>query len=191
MNEKAPEIDKDDLRIDGKRIYLRSVKVSDATEEYLHWLNSEEINQFLESRFLNFTINDIKEYIKKMADDENIIFLAIIRKDINKHIGNIKLGPIHWNHRLGDIGIMIGDKTSWGKGYASEAIGLLTNFAFNTLNLHKVTAGAYKNNIGSGKAFQNAGFYEEGVRKKHFSHKGRYIDVVLMAKISNKKKRNL
>lgn len=184
MTEIIIKINKYDIRLEGLKIYLRPVKITDATEEYLHWLNSEEVNQFLESRFLDFTIKSIEEYIKKMTDDENTIFLAIIRKDINKHIGNIKLGPIHWNHRLGDIGIMIGDKNSWGKGYASEAIELLTNFAFNTLKLHKVTAGAYKNNMGSRKAFQNAGFHEEGIRQKHYFHKGKYIDLVLVAKIN-------
>jgi len=50
--------------------------------------------------------------------------------------------------------------------------------------LHKLTAGAYENNIGSIKAFQKVGFGEEGRKKNHYFYQGKYIDSVLLAKIN-------
>jgi RimJ/RimL family protein N-acetyltransferase len=177
---------KNKLKIEGERLYLRPVKISDARPEYVRWLNNREINQFLEIRFIKHTLQSLTKYIAKVSRDKNIIFLAIILKDGDKHIGNIKLGPIDRNHKLAEIGIMIGDKESWGKGYATETIKLLTEYAFDKLKLHKITAGAYENNIGSIKAFLKRGFYEEGRRKKHFLHNGKWVDDVLLARINPK-----
>lgn len=174
-----------EIRLEGNNIYLRSVKISDATKEYVNWLNDPEVNQYLESRFSKHTMKNLKEYIKKILKDPSYIFLAIIQKDSNKHIGNIKLGPINKHHKFAEIGIMIGDKNSWGHGYAMEAIKLLSDFSFNKLKLHKITAGAYENNVGSIKAFTKNGFVIEGIRKELFLFKGKYIDSVMMVK-SNK-----
>ena len=106
---------KKEVQINGNRVYLRSVKISDVTKEYVSWLNSNQINQFLESRFMKHNLSSTKKYIQKIKNNENFIFLAIIRKDNEKHIGNIKIGPIDEQHKIGEIGLMIGDKKSWGK----------------------------------------------------------------------------
>lgn len=184
MSEKINDIKKD-LRIDGKRIFLRLICEDDATKEYLNWLKSKEVTQFLESRLLDYNMSSLKNYIKKTISDPAVIFLAIVVKENNKNIGTVKLAPINWYHKFSEIGIMIGDKNSWGKGYASETLKILSNFAFKKLKLHKLTAGAYENNVGSIRAFIKAGFIEEGRRKKQFLHKGNYVDHVLLAKFNS------
>jgi len=176
---------KKEVQINGNRVYLRSVKISDVTKEYVSWLNSNQINQFLESRFMKHNLSSTKKYIQKIKNNENFIFLAIIRKDNEKHIGNIKIGPIDEQHKIGEIGLMIGDKKSWGKGFATDAIKTLTEYAFEDLKLHKVFAGVYQNNMGSIKAFQKVGFFIEGNRKKHYLYKNEYVDLVLLGKINS------
>ncbi|MEK7116760.1 MAG: GNAT family N-acetyltransferase [Patescibacteria group bacterium] len=170
------------IKLEGTLIYLRPVEISDATKEYVGWLNDPEVNQYLESRFSKHTSKNLREYINNVLKDSSYIFLAIIRKDSDKHIGNIKLGPINKHHKFAEIGIMIGDKDSWGHGYASEAIGLLSDFSFNRLKLHKIIAGAYENNTGSIKAFTKNGFTIEDVRKELFLFNGKYINSVMMVK---------
>ena len=178
-------IKRNSMHCSGDRLYLRPITLSDATREYVGWLNSEKVNQFLESRFVKHNLLSLRNYIKKISKEKNTFFFAIIVKDGNKHIGNIKLGPIDWHHKIADIGIMIGDKKFWGKGYATEAIELITNFAFETLKLHKITAGAYENNIGSVRAFLKAGFFNDGYRQKHFQFKKNYVGYVMLGKINN------
>lgn len=171
-------------RLDGEKIYLRPLTTEDACQEYVNWLNDPEVNQFLEIRFVKHTLEKLKDYIEKINKNPDILFLGIIREDTDAHIGNIKLGPIDWNHRVGDIGIMIGDKSSWGRGYAREAIKLLSDYAFNMLKLHKLEAGAYENNIGSIKAFLKVGFSEEGRKRKRFRCKDTYVDQVSLGRIN-------
>jgi [ribosomal protein S5]-alanine N-acetyltransferase len=171
------------ILLDGRQVYVRRITVADCNARYVRWMNAPSINQFLESRFTVWTIKNLREYIKKINQNKDSIFLAIIAKDTNKHIGNIKIGPINWDHLFAELGIVIGDKAYWGRGLATETIRLATEYCFKTLGLHKVTAGAYANNIGSLKAFYKAGFKTEGVRPRHFKYKNGYVGVVLLGKL--------
>ena len=62
--------------------------------------------------------------------------------------------------------MLIGDKSFWEKGYGSEAIGLVCDYAFRRLDLAKLTAGCYVSNAGSIKVFLNQWFIQEGVLSK-------------------------
>jgi [ribosomal protein S5]-alanine N-acetyltransferase len=166
--------------IEGRRVYLRGVRTSDANEAYCNWMNDPEITQYLESRFYPSSLEKLREYIAEKQDDPHCVFLAIIIRESDEHIGNIKIGPINWFHRTAEVGIIVGKKQYWGQGYASEAITLLAEYAFGTLNLHKLTAGCYEPNHGSAKAFQKSGFVVEGVRPQHFHYKGKYVDGIML-----------
>ncbi len=170
----------------GERIYLRNVSPEDVNEAYCRWMNDPTTNRFLESRFSPHSIETLREYIVNKQGDNLNAFFAIVLNDGDRHIGNIKLGPVDSNHRFADIGILIGEKDCWGKGYALEAISLIVDFAFNTLHLHKVTAGCYAPNKGAIRAFEKAGFVEEGVRKAHCFFEGEYVDDVLLGLVGQK-----
>ncbi len=168
----------------GNRIFLREVSILDVNQEYYVWMNDKEVTRYLESRYKPYSMNSLKEYVTSVEKDSSQIFFAIILKLTNKHIGNIKIASINWFDRYADIGVMIGDKTCWGKGYATEAIKLVCDFAFKTVNLHKLTAGIYEPNIGSKKAFENAGFAVEGVKKSHHYVEGKYVDAILLGLVN-------
>ena len=80
---------------------------------------------------------------------------------LSKHVGNIKIGPINFNHKYANVSYFIGEKKSWGRGYASLAVNLITSYAFNKLKLNKCLAGVYSSNIGSIKVLKNNGYLKE------------------------------
>ncbi|RJP27599.1 MAG: N-acetyltransferase [Candidatus Omnitrophota bacterium] len=166
------------LFIKGEKIFLREVDFTDVNEQYLRWMNDREINQYLESRFFPQSLEKLEAFVRSMKESKQHVFLAIIDNLANEHIGNIKLGPIDWIHRRAEIGFLIGNKSYWGKGYATEAIRLVVQYAFDTLNVHKVTAGCYSTNVGSVKAMEKVGFMQEGVLKEHCFCNGRYVDII-------------
>lgn len=163
----------------GEQIYLRVLEEADATDHYLKWLNDYEVMKFTESRLKPHTIESLKNDIRNMNNDNNITF-AMVEKDGNKHIGNIKLGNINWVHRYADIGLVIGEKDFWGKGIAKEAIGLVVDYAFKIINLRKITAGIYVNNVGSLKTFQKSGFKQAYIEKEKYFFEGKYIDSITL-----------
>ena len=166
--------------IEGERIYLREVRPSDVNENYYRWMNDPEVTRYLESRFYPNSMGRLREYVTSKMGNRDNVFLAIVLKEGDRHIGNIKLGPINWIHRFADVGILIGEKDCWGKGYGTEAIRLVVDYAFRKLNLHRLTAGVYAINQASVRAFLKAGFTEEGRRKSHTYCDGQYVDGILL-----------
>lgn len=169
--------------LESGRLILRSIQLSDVSEKYLSWMTDPLVTCYLESRFQQQNLDSIKNYVMSFNNDNNNFFFIIIDKDKNEHIGNIKLGCINWTHGFGEIGLMIGDKTYWGKGYATEAILTITKFGFQKFKLNKLLAGCYENNVGSLKAFKKAGFEIEGISRNRYCD--RYVNGIQLSIMNN------
>lgn len=174
--------------LESARLILRPLELGDVEAGYARWMNDREAMRYLESRFFPHSADSLRTFIASKSGDRQNLFLAITVKrepgDTARHIGNIKLGPIDWIHRLGDIGIMIGESDCRGLGYGGEALGLVRDYAFSTLNLHKLTAGMYDVNASSRRIFEKAGFVVEGVRGSHYFCEGRWVDAIMMGMIN-------
>lgn len=156
------------------RLILRTLTSADASTEYLAWMHDPRVNRYLESRFSSFSLESLAQFIASCNENPKVLLVGITLKDGGRHIGNIKLGPIDPNHRLSDIGLLIGDPDAWGRGYAREAIAGLSEHALRVLGLHKLTASFYEANIGSEKAFLGAGWAIEGMRPRQFLSNGEW-----------------
>jgi len=78
------------------------------------------------------------------------------------------------------LGITIGDKAYWGRGYGREALSLLLDYAFRLRNLRRVWLSVNGNNERAQRAYGACGFVEEGRLRQHAWSNGAYIDVVYM-----------
>ena len=171
--------------IPGEQIRLRDVRTEDSGGAYVRWMNDPETIRYTESRFASFSVSDIRSYIESTRKDNRSIFLAITTRPSGRHIGNIKLGSVDWHHLPADIGLIIGEKDCWGKGFGTEAIALLSAYAFATIGLHKLSAGVYAPNTGCIKAFQRAGFTQEGLLRNQCRLEDAYVDVVVLGRVNN------
>ncbi len=168
----------DQYQLDGQRIRLRQLRLDEITECYCKWMNNPEINRYLESRYRVWDRESLRDYVTSMEKDKNSYLFAVATIEDDQHIGNIKLGPVDWNHRRGSIGILIGDSRSHGKGFGGEAIMLLARFAFQELELNKVTASAYVVNRPSVRLFEKLNFATEGVRRGHAFCDNEFVDCI-------------
>ena len=160
-----------------ERLQLRSLADQDVSDEYLGWMNDPLVNRFLESRLTEQTLSSIGEFVRSNNASADTLLLGIFLAG-KQHIGNIKLGPVSSHHQSAAIGIMIGRRDAWGKGYAAEAIVLLSRYAFERAGLMKLYAGCYAANTASFRAFQKAGFVLEGRFRSHVSSDGRRDDTL-------------
>jgi RimJ/RimL family protein N-acetyltransferase len=145
-------------------------------EIYANWINDEDVR-----RYSRNAIPVIKEQVKKwIKPSENhpkeTIYFEIYHKEQKRPIGNVGFNHVNWVQRKGEIGLTIGEKELWGKGFATEAVNLILKYGFEELNLRKIKAGIFEPNIGSVKAAEKAGLKKEGVLKdeiyidgKHYS----------------------
>ena len=167
--------------LETEKTGLRPVSVTDANEEYLRWMNDAEVTRGLETGIFPTTRESLISFVEKISGSKDNVFLAIVEKSSGKHIGNIKLGNINWVHRHGELGILIGDKSTWGKGYGSDACRLIVDYAFTKLNLHKVWLAVFSNNPSAIKVYQRLNFVEEGRLKEHVFSEGKFEDKILMS----------
>ena len=155
----------------SERLVLRTLTAADATERYLGWMRDPQVTRFLESRLVDHDLASLAAYIAECNDSAASLLLAICLAD-GTHIGNIKLGPIDRYHEHAAVGLMIGERDMWGRGYATEAIAALTAYAFGDIGLQKLYAGCYASNVGSARAFLKAGWVEEGRNRSHWRSDG-------------------
>jgi len=180
------------FRVTGQKIFLRPLTAEDGNQRYCSWMNDPEVTRYTESRYSHKTVTGLKRYIADANRGTSNFFFAIVEKATGRHVGNIKIESAvnpFWDHRVAEIGLIIGEKNCWGKGYATEAIRLMTRFCFNVLKLRKVTAQCYSINIGSAKAFRAAGYARECLRRANAYCNGRQIDVLLFGAINPRFKR--
>lgn len=154
---------KDDHRIIGKKVTIRTLTQADCTDKYVEWLNDPEVNRYMESRFQVQDKATLRAFVRASEQSPNDYLFAIEDNETHRHIGNIKLGAINWHHKYCDVGYFIGQKDMWGKGLATDAIKLATDFAFKELGIHHVRAGVYEKNVGSMKALRKAGYAFDGL----------------------------
>ncbi|AGN13670.1 TPA: GNAT family N-acetyltransferase [Legionella pneumophila] len=163
MKTKLPD---NQLKLIGNKVFLLPISLSDCTEKYLNWLTDPEVNRYLETRWVPQNMESIRCFVSRMIEDPSNYLFGIRELKSEQHIGNIKLGPINPEHAYADVSYFIGDKRAWGKGFATEAIKLITRFGFERLNLHRLQARLYSSNIGSARALEKAGYQLEAVFKK-------------------------
>jgi RimJ/RimL family protein N-acetyltransferase len=111
---------------------------------------------------------------------ENDHIFAIEAED-GTYIGNIGLHSIERENRRAMLGIIIGDKTRWGKGYGTDAIQAMLGWAFGYLNLNRVYLTVYAYNERALRCYQKCGFQYEGTMRKARYLDGRYYDELMMA----------
>ncbi len=161
--------------IKTERFELIPLTRSDVTERYVDWLNDPEINRYLEVRHEKQTLESCQLFIESVCDDLDDYLFGVFTEEY-EHIGNIRLGPIDQRYRRAAVGLVIGERSWWGKGVATEIIRAITQFAFTDLKLNKLEAGAYYANLGSKRAFEHCGYQVEGILRDHFMDRGAFTD---------------
>lgn len=168
------------IKIYGKKVYLRPIQLSDVTDKYVHWLNDKEVIRGLENPVIPYTKDRLQQYILKMISTPDNYMFAIIDVRSNEHIGNVKLHNFNEHANHCEVGIMIGDKNFWNKGVGTEALSLVLWFAFDVLKVNKVWASVHQTNLASLNLFQKLGFIQEGILRKHTVTDHRWVDKIML-----------
>ncbi len=175
----------------GSRIYLRGIEKTDLEGDYYQWLNDQEVTRWMQNGIFPNSAESMLDYYQSVTSSRTDMLLAIITKDEERHIGNIGLSHLNQLFRSAEIGILIGDKNSWGKDYGTEAISTMAGHAFRRMNLNRVYAGAVADNIGCIKAFEKAGFIQEGISRQAYYCEGEYRDCINLSLIRNEWESNI
>lgn len=148
--------------IESKRLVFKPLNLSHLSIKYVNWMNDKDVNNFLESGG-DYTLEKLKFFLINRQFQKNYMW-AIHIKNSNQHIGNIKidpnvtLGPMELRKDCGQLGILIGEKSQWGKGYAYETSKKIIDFCFEQLGIKRIVLGVKRSNLNAVKLYKKIGF---------------------------------
>jgi diamine N-acetyltransferase len=166
----------------GERIRFRAVEREDLPR-FVAWLNDPEVLQGL-LLYLPLSLNDEENWYESMMKrptDEHPMVIEIQQADEWLPVGNCGFVNIDWRSRSGEVGIFIGEKRLWNRGYGTDAMRLLLQHGFHTLNLNRIALDVYDTNLRAVRSYEKAGFVHEGRKRRAIFKDGEYIDILQMS----------
>jgi len=166
----------------GERIRLRGVEREDIPL-FVKWLNDPEVMEYLMMRLPISTADEMHwfERLADLAPAEKPLAIEIRHGKSWRLVGNSGFHELHWTDRSAEIGLFIGDKSIWDKGYGTETVRLLLKHGFETLNLNRIYLRVYEPNKRAIRAYEKAGFVHEGCLRQAVYKNGRYLDELIMS----------
>jgi len=165
----------------GEKIVLRPLKESDWSKT-ISWRNDLMIKKLAMMHPFPITEMVEKQWYEKMlaSTDPGVVYFTITDNE-DQPVGFISLTRISYTHRNCYLGIVIGEPEARGRGYGYEAVTLISEYAFNKLNLRKITVEVVEINKSALALYEKLGFIEEGRMKKQFYSDGAFLDVFIMS----------
>jgi ribosomal-protein-alanine N-acetyltransferase len=166
-----------------ERLHLRKMEVSDSSSLFQIWSDPDV------TRFMNISsfkdenqARDMIELLNELALDNKAVRFAIIELESNKIIGSCGYNSLDFDNEKAEIGYDIA-KASWGRGYASEAICSLLDYAFSDLKLNRIEAKVEPENVNSIHVLQKLNFKFEGTLRQCERSEGKFNDLNMYSKL--------
>lgn len=170
----------------GKRIRLRRAEKNDLPL-FAEWVNNPEVTNGL-TLYLPMGLWEEEEWfagLSKRPPAERPLTVEIPDGDEWRAIGNVGVHNLDAVARAAEVGIMLGDTSIWNQGYGTEAMQLLIDHCFETLNLNRVQLYVYEDNVWAIRAYEKVGFVHEGRKRQALYKHGKYKDVLIMSILRN------
>ena len=167
----------------GKLVHLSGVDPEEMSKALSRWNRDSEY-----TRLLNMSVRPLNSAkgIQKWMDEmiaetsPSEYFFTIRRREDNQLIGGLFLEVVDWSGRDSFVAIFIGEREHWGKGYGTDAMRLLLQYAFSELNLWRVSLGVFQYNPRAIRSYEKVGFCHEGRMRQYLHHEGKRWDIHYM-----------
>ena len=167
------------LNIEGELVSLGPIR-REHIPHYVRWVNDFGTTRFLGIRPIPLTLEQEIAWFEQAATNDAQPLFTIYERATGRAIGNCGLHEVDHRNRRAEVGIMIGEPDARGRGYGTEAMMLLLDFAFTVLGMHSVMLLVYEYNYPARRSYEKAGFREIGRRRESRWFNGRFWDEIHM-----------
>jgi RimJ/RimL family protein N-acetyltransferase len=161
-------------------IALVGTDKAEFVENMYNYYNDDEVTHYMVYGIRPGNIEKLQDEYDNYIRGENVLFTILDRKKGNV-VGFAGLHSINWQARHAEFRIIIGEKSSHGKGIGTVVAKYLVKYAFERLNLNKVWLGVNSENKGAVRCYEKAGFVREGVLRQENYRNSRYYDIIRMS----------
>lgn len=163
-------------------IRLRELKLDDIEDRY-QWSLDKEVIKYLNmpEKYPPYSKEETKTWIEMCMNRTNGYEQKAIVTEQGKHIGWVDLKNIDLTNKQAELGIVIGDKDYWGKGYGLSAMKEMLSWGFNELGLNKIWLRVDIDNVNAIKSYKRMGYLEEGILRQDRLRNGKFIDRLRMS----------
>ena len=168
----------------GPGIRFRAIEKEDLPL-FVTWLNDPEVNENLFT-ILPLSLDSEEKWYQDMMErraEARPLVIEIPQGEDWQPIGVAGLEGIDWINRSAELGLFIGEKSLWQKGYGQKTLRLLLKHGFETLNLNRIFLRVFATNQRGIHAYEKTGFVLEGRMRQAIYRNGRYVDILLMSVI--------
>ncbi len=165
----------------GKKVQLREYRKEDVPQA-LAYMNDPEVKRLLTPGipFL-YTLEDEQKWYDSLSAMKDTYNFAIETLEDKRYIGGCGINAVDWKNSVALVGIFIGDKALWGKGYGTDAMNTLVKFIFEQMNIRKVKLNVYAFNERAVKSYEKCGFVKDGTLRQEIFRDGKYHDEHVMS----------
>lgn len=169
--------------LQGKLVRLTAEDTQVIAEAFCRWWRDTGYSRLsttdpARSNSVKMTKEWIEEHLSNDQPDNYHFMIRTLEED--RLIGDIGLDGIDWKHGEAFVGISIGERSDWGKGYGSDAMRILLKYAFHELNLHRVSLDVFEYNPRAIRSYEKVGFVFEGRTRKFLNREGQRWDMIFM-----------
>jgi len=169
-----------DVIVPGEKVYLGPIR-RDLARVYQRWMNDLEVAVTLTVlRRVPLTEEDELDWFDAARRDTSSRTFTIYERPDDRPVGNIGLHEIDFQSGTSEVGIVIGERSVWGRGYATEALSLLVDYAFTVLGLNQVWLRYVAMNERARQVYDRVGFREAGRLREAVRVGQRRYDLVFM-----------
>lgn len=161
----------------GERIFFTHLQM-DNIYKHFEWNNDPELNDLdSELPYMEESFGDFKRRFERLVYDEHPTSIDFeIHADDGTLIGIAFVSDVSEHNAHASIGITIGNRDYWGKGYGRDALTVLLDYCFQDLKLHRVAAETFEFNDAWRRLVKWAGFEREGLVAEYVRRGDRYWD---------------
>ena len=165
--------------ISGGKVILRPLEKKDLVRS-LQWLTDPFVNKYLSQNFRDLTGEQEEKWFDYIQCSQQDMVFAILDRETGLHIGNCALDKIDKKKGSCGLGIVIGDKEYWDKGYGTDSVKALVDFALMDLRLFRIRLNVYTYNHRAINTYNKCGFKLIRVLKRNHLYDDRYWDTLIM-----------
>ena len=170
------------MNIQGKNVVLRAISMKDANL-LMELINDAETEKMLGGSSFPVSLEGQEKWISAQTGRIDVLRCIVALKENEEGIGTVILSDIDTKNGVAQVHIKMDKQRGRGKGYGSDALNTIVNYAFGEMRLNCIYADVLEYNTVSQKMFEKCGFHRDGVLRSRVFKGGRYINVVSYSRL--------